>query len=367
MDFEQKLRVEQDDTATRGPTPADPVWSFRGYQIHPAEFNTAMVHFYRAEVQRSNTWRTRLDTTTNWAVVASGAAISFALSSPDHHYAVIILNTLLVTLFLWIEARRYRYYELWSHRLRLMETDYFASMLVPPFRPSPDWAENVAETLLQPDFPISVWEAVGRRFRNNYMWIFLILGAAWMLKNFLHPLPATTLVEFFERSSLGTIPGWLMVFAGLLYNGTLFLIGFLTAGLHQASGEVLPKWGSDVPVLSRLWHSMEVNGNGSASQGRLGSSISGVRRKRKQLLAMIISERPKALADRIMKDLKRGVTALNGTGMYTQQERQVLMVAATITEMQQLKTVVKEEDPRAFIIITPAQDVIGRGFQTLDD
>ena len=122
----------------------DAVWSFRGYQMRPAEFNTAMVHFYRGEVQRSSAWRTRLDTTTNWAVVASGAAISFALSDPNHHYGVIILNTLLVTLFLWIEARRYRYYELWSYRVRLMETDFFASMLVPPFAPSSDWAESLA-------------------------------------------------------------------------------------------------------------------------------------------------------------------------------------------------------------------------------
>src|SRR5882762_10028595 len=36
-------------------------------KLSPSEFNTAMVHFYRGEVQRSNAWRTRLDTTTYWA------------------------------------------------------------------------------------------------------------------------------------------------------------------------------------------------------------------------------------------------------------------------------------------------------------
>ncbi|MGH3851780.1 MAG: DUF2270 domain-containing protein, partial [Pseudonocardiaceae bacterium] len=36
-------------------------------KLAPAEFNTAMVHFYRGEVQRSNTWRSRLDNTTYWA------------------------------------------------------------------------------------------------------------------------------------------------------------------------------------------------------------------------------------------------------------------------------------------------------------
>jgi uncharacterized membrane protein len=45
--------------------------------------------------------------------------------------------------------------------VRLMETDFFAAMLVPPFHPSPDWAEALAENLLLPHFPISTWEALG--------------------------------------------------------------------------------------------------------------------------------------------------------------------------------------------------------------
>jgi uncharacterized membrane protein len=158
-------------SAEAGAQKEQPVWTFRGYELRPSEFTTAMVHFYRGEVQRSNTWRMRLDNTTNWAVFAAGAAITFSLSDPSHHYGVIILNTLLVTLFLWIEARRYRYYELWSYRVRLMETDFFAAMLVPPFGPHADWAEGLAESLLTPEFPISMWEAFGRRFQRNYVWI----------------------------------------------------------------------------------------------------------------------------------------------------------------------------------------------------
>jgi len=50
-------------------------------RIAPAEFNTAMSHFYRGEVQRSNVWRTRLDTTTYWAVFTSAATLSFSFSS----------------------------------------------------------------------------------------------------------------------------------------------------------------------------------------------------------------------------------------------------------------------------------------------
>jgi uncharacterized membrane-anchored protein YitT (DUF2179 family) len=66
-----------------------------------------------------------------------------------------------------------------------------------------------------------------------------------------------------------------------------------------------------------------------------------------------------------LKDAQRGVTALHGRGMYTQQEREVLMVAVTVTEIAQLKALVNAEDPDAFVIVTPAQEVLGRGFQPL--
>lgn len=322
-----------------------------------------MVHFYRAEIQRSNTWRTRLDNTTNWAVVTASAAISFALSSPANHYSVLILNTLLVTIFLWIEARRYRYYELWSHRARLLETDFFAAMLVPPFTPHAEWAEGLAESLLTPEFPISMWEAFGRRFRRNYVWIFAALAAAWALKSYLHPSPAASWTELIGRSALGPIPGWTMVGIGVLFNGLLVLTGFLTAGLTQASGEVLPKV-EDIPVISGLWRSMEINETDSPD--KTARARPPRRRRRRQLLAMIVTNKPQEVADRIIREMRRGATALHGQGVYSGNEREVLMVALTVTEIAHLKAVTCNEDPGAFVIVVPAQEVLGRGFRPLN-
>ena len=102
------------------PQEEESVWTYRGYRLKTSEFVTAMVHLFRAEVQRANVWRQRLDTTTNWAVVSAGATLSIAFSQPDVHHGVIILNTLLTTWFLFIEARRDRYYELWRYRIRPM-------------------------------------------------------------------------------------------------------------------------------------------------------------------------------------------------------------------------------------------------------
>src|ERR1051325_3814284 len=83
-------------------------------KFSPSKFNAALVHFYRGEIQRANTWRNRLDTTTNWAVLTAGATLSFAFSSNANPHFVILINTVLVGFFLFMEARRYRYYEIWS-------------------------------------------------------------------------------------------------------------------------------------------------------------------------------------------------------------------------------------------------------------
>jgi uncharacterized membrane protein len=93
-----------------GGTPnMEEVWEFAGQQLRPSDFTTTMVHFYRGEVTRSNTWRTRLDMTTNWAVITTGAALTFTFSARTNTHLVILIDTLLVLLFLFIEARRYRY------------------------------------------------------------------------------------------------------------------------------------------------------------------------------------------------------------------------------------------------------------------
>lgn len=361
--------AQEANSARRGKSNSEPVWTFRGYEMRPAEFNTAMVHYYRAEIQRSNIWRQRLDNTTNWAVVTAGAALSFALSDPSHHSSVLILNTLLITIFLWIEARRYRYYELWAYRTRLMETDFFANMLVPPFAPQADWAERLSDTLQSPDFPISMWEAFGRRFRRNYMWIFVVLALAWLLKSFIHPTFATSWSDFISRSALGPIHGYVVFLAGAVFNIILFLVGLGTAGLQQASGEVLPKSG-DIPILSAVWRALEVKDKdasvGSSSSTAARRRLAHWRQSRRQkLLCFIVSSKPQKIAERIMRDRKRGVTALHGMGMHAQQEREVLMVAATVHEMPEIKSIVKSEDEQAFVIVMPAQEVLGAGFEPL--
>ena len=337
------------------PEPKEPVWTYRGYRLRTSEFVTAMVHFFRAEVQRANVWRQRLDTTTNWAVVSTGATLSVAFSQPNIHHGIIILNTLLVIWFLFIETRRYRYYELWSYRVRLMETDFYAAMLVPPFHPSPEWAESLAENLLSPHFPISIWEAFGRRLRRNYAWIFLILYASWVSKIWLFPQPATNLNEFIQRSSVGPISGQIMILLGFALYGFLMIMAVATVSMTRATGEILPRFGED--TLTSIF----------SPEGKIKGlhAFLAPRHQRKQLMALIITGNAEAVSKRIISELGRGITALTGKGMYTGQERSVLICALTVTEVHNLKFAVNKEDPNALVVVSAAQEILGRGFNPL--
>jgi uncharacterized membrane protein len=207
-----------------------------------AEFNTAMIHFYRGEVQRSNTWRNRLDTTTNWAVLTAGATLSFVFSSSTNPHFVIPINSVLVAIFLLMEARRYRYYEIWSSRVRIIETGYFAQMLAPDGVPPDEaWAEHLAADLITPHFTITEWEAVGRRLRRNYLWIFVLLALSWNLKVYLHPVPAHDFNTFIDRATVGVVPGWFVFAVGVFFNAAIAIFAIGTLRLREATGEVLPQ------------------------------------------------------------------------------------------------------------------------------
>jgi uncharacterized membrane protein len=229
----------KDAAATPTTVPEPPSITLAGRRLSSPEFNTAMVHFHRAEIQRSNTWRNRLDTTTNWAVITAGATLSFAFTAPNNPHFVILINTILVAFFLTMEARRYRYYEIWASRVRVIETGFFAQMLKPN-APNDEWADHLAQDLRTPHFTISLWEAMGRRLRRNYLWIFILLAASWNLKVYLHPFPAMNMDEFVRRAAVGVIPGDVVFILGIIFNAGVIIFAFATVQLKQATGEVLP-------------------------------------------------------------------------------------------------------------------------------
>src|SRR5688500_19635412 len=152
-----------------------------------------------------------------------------------------------------MEARRYRYYEIWSSRVRILEPGYFAPLLLPESRPADEaGAEHPAGDLTTPHFTITEWEAVGRRLRRNYLWIFALLAASWNLKVYLSPLPARDFDAFIERAAVGFIPGWLVFVAGVVFNAAIVIFAIGTVRLREATGEVLPKHEFSLQPLKRM-------------------------------------------------------------------------------------------------------------------
>lgn len=82
--------------------------------------------------------------------------------------------------------------------------------------------------------------------------------------------------------------------------------------------------------------------------------------------AMIITSQPEPVAQKILLEMERGVTVLPGTGAYTGSERPVLYCVITRSEVNQLKALVSEIDPRAFMVIGTAHEALGEGFRPLE-
>lgn len=76
----------------------------------------------------------------------------------------------------------------------------------------------------------------------------------------------------------------------------------------------------------------------------------------------IISDESREIAAIIMDQLNRGVTALRGSGMYSGQEKQVLMCVVSRREAVSMVKFVKDVDERAFVVIADAREVMGEGF-----
>lgn len=199
----------------------------------------AMSHFYRGELGRIMIWRQRLDVTTSWAITFSTAVFGFAFSNREVPHIIFFFNLAVVWMLLWIEARRYRFYDAFRARVRMLE----AHFLVPIVAENTsmlqgEWQRLVCEDLLLPSFKITRLEAVGRRLRRNYGFIFAIVLVAWITKIFLHADPKIDSWQtFYQALHVGTsIPSWLV--AGVFLSTIVSGIAMVAYVSKKSSGEI---------------------------------------------------------------------------------------------------------------------------------
>jgi uncharacterized membrane-anchored protein YitT (DUF2179 family) len=83
--------------------------------------------------------------------------------------------------------------------------------------------------------------------------------------------------------------------------------------------------------------------------------------------ALIVTTKGQQVTDAIMEELDRGVTLIPAKGGYTGDDKSLLYCAISASEVIRLKTVVKESDPDAFMVIGHATEALGEGFKPLHE
>lgn len=223
--------IIQMSAAAAAPAPAPPV-----FPASSTEFVNALSHYYRGEMARMMSWRDRIDRTSNWAITVVAAMLSVSLSTPTAHHGVLLFAMLLVFLLLVIESRRYRFFHVYRSRVRLLERNYYARI----FSASKDavdpshWMSQLGEDLRAPRFSISLSQAMSRRLRRNYLWMFLILLLAWLLKTTAAMLQPgggqmkfiRSAAELMSNASIVGFPGWAVLIGVLSFYGWLVYVMF---------------------------------------------------------------------------------------------------------------------------------------------
>lgn len=181
----------------------------------------SMAHLFRGELSRSDRWRTRLDTTTNWALTTTAAVISFGFANPATPHVTLLVGIWMVISFLLIEARRYRYYDLFNRRVRLMEDGYWAAMIRrEPM--DPDALRELASDFSRPQLQLSLFSAISTRLNRAYGPILIVLVLTWFVKVFSYPKAPDSFIEFVLRAKVGFVHGGIVML--VLSLGTVLLL-----------------------------------------------------------------------------------------------------------------------------------------------
>lgn len=200
------------------------------------DFTSVMVNFYRGEMQRAYTWRRRLDRTTEWSIVILSALTTWTFSVPGRRHELLLGVLIFMGTLLWIEARRYRHYNVLLGRIKTLEENFIAKTLEPEKEVSTrEWMETLAKDLKHPHFKIPFWIAIGHRLRRVYIWLISLTLMLWVTKIVIHPSPASDLGTVINRASIIVIPGY-MVF--LLIGSALALLMVIAAfsSRHEMKG-----------------------------------------------------------------------------------------------------------------------------------
>lgn len=223
---------EPDSPSDASPQPPVRV-DYETRDLDRSEYVTALVHLYRGEVNRCNTWRMRLDHSTHWAIFTTASALGFAFGDVEASHFSLQFANIMVFILLALEARRFRFFDVWRARVRKIETNFFGPILERDLEsPERTWAHQVAADLHTPHFHVTRMQALRLRLVRNYLAIYAVIFVAWVIKLAIHPEALTGLDDLRRKCALGDVPGDFALGAIALFYTALLVI--LVVGRTQA-------------------------------------------------------------------------------------------------------------------------------------
>ncbi|WP_306059207.1 DUF2270 domain-containing protein [Natronococcus wangiae] len=221
-----------DETSDRHDTQDQEVAADAG--TDPEEFLSLLPHFYRGSVTQATSAQDRLDRTTDWAITLIAALLSIVFASEDIPAYLLLIGLVLLSMFLFFEVRRYRFYDVWRSQVRFVQENVFANAFDPAgVEQHPNWREEIGNDLRQPTFKVSYLEALSRRLRRVYALLFVVVGLAWVSKIILFSPEA----QWTEAAELPGIPGVVVITALTVFYIAVLLIAFWPDE-REAKGEI---------------------------------------------------------------------------------------------------------------------------------
>ena len=198
-----------------------------------AEMTSILGDAYRGELDRETTRRSRLDQTTTWGVTVVAAILTWAFSSGDNPHYIILVGILAISLFLLIEARRYRDYDVYRSRVRLFQQNLLADALDPAEGlEHGDWRRKLSRDYRAPTLKVSRLEATANRLWRIYLPLLTVLLVAWLFRITAFAPDESPLTT----ATIAVVPGIVVVTViALYYMGAIIVV--LWPRDREAKGE----------------------------------------------------------------------------------------------------------------------------------
>jgi uncharacterized membrane protein len=194
---------------------------------------SSFAHLYRGEVYRMRFWRERLDWTTHWAIIVIAAILTWAFSSRSRPHYIILMAIAILSVFVWVEARRFRGYDVWRSRVRALQQNVFAYALDPSSDlPDPHWREALSDDYRTPTVTISIEESLAHRLRRIYMPLYWLLCAAWLIR-----ITGFAVKSWPQSATIAGIPGVVVMALVAIFYLVIGVIAYRPRTWHVA-GEI---------------------------------------------------------------------------------------------------------------------------------